>query len=340
MPIVQSMLAEMVLDVDASALLVYRAAWLRDVKGQSNSREAALAKLHATDSAQQVIDKAVQIFGGLGVTSRRAGREPLPRDPRAAHLRGRIGGAEGGDRPQPSGGVSANEDAAPPGWPRPKGYANGVSASGRLDRHRRRDRLGRGGADRRATICAGQFRQILLNIARHPRRGRRRPRAYRADDLVRHRRRRISARPGRDRRRLARADRQAISRRWRWSASPLWSSRRRGSRSRRWRWCPNDRQLHPRPAAAAGRAAGIPLHLARAPLSRAAQRRGRADRPAGSGRAGGAQRCRRLDLWRDEGPVRADRPAAGRAGRARPRQPRVAARAQQRDAVRRPGWAC
>lgn len=66
--IVQSMLADMVLDVDASALLIYRAAWLRDVKGQRNSREAALAKLHATDSAQQVIDKAVQIFGGLGVT--------------------------------------------------------------------------------------------------------------------------------------------------------------------------------------------------------------------------------------------------------------------------------
>jgi len=66
--IVQAMLAEMVLDVDASALLVYRAAWVRDVKGRRNSREAALAKLHATDSAQQVIDKAVQIFGGLGVT--------------------------------------------------------------------------------------------------------------------------------------------------------------------------------------------------------------------------------------------------------------------------------
>ena len=66
--IVQAMLAEMVLDVDASALLVYRAAWVRDVQGRRNSREAALAKLHATDSAQQVIDKAVQIFGGLGVT--------------------------------------------------------------------------------------------------------------------------------------------------------------------------------------------------------------------------------------------------------------------------------
>ena len=66
--IVQAMLAEMVLDVDASALLVYRSAWVRDVQKRRNSREAALAKLHATDSAQQVIDKAVQIFGGLGVT--------------------------------------------------------------------------------------------------------------------------------------------------------------------------------------------------------------------------------------------------------------------------------
>ena len=66
--IIQSLLAEMVLDVETSALLIYRAAWLRDVKKQRNSREAALAKLQATDGAQQVIDKAVQIFGGLGVT--------------------------------------------------------------------------------------------------------------------------------------------------------------------------------------------------------------------------------------------------------------------------------
>ncbi|HEX2764629.1 MAG TPA: acyl-CoA dehydrogenase family protein [Allosphingosinicella sp.] len=67
-PITQSKLAEMVLDVETSALLVYRAAWLHDAKGKRNSREAALAKLHATDSAQRVIDKAVQMFGGLGVT--------------------------------------------------------------------------------------------------------------------------------------------------------------------------------------------------------------------------------------------------------------------------------
>jgi len=68
-PITQSKLAEMVLDIDSSALLIYRAAWLRDVLGRRNSREAALAKLDATDSAQSVIDKAVQMFGGLGVTS-------------------------------------------------------------------------------------------------------------------------------------------------------------------------------------------------------------------------------------------------------------------------------
>jgi acyl-CoA dehydrogenase len=66
--VTQASLAEMVLDVETSALLVYRAAWLRDVQGKRNSREAALAKLHATDSAQNVIDKAVQLFGGLGVT--------------------------------------------------------------------------------------------------------------------------------------------------------------------------------------------------------------------------------------------------------------------------------
>jgi acyl-CoA dehydrogenase len=65
--ITQTKLAEMALDIDTSALLIYRAGWLRDVRGQRNSREAAMAKLHATESAQTVIDKAVQLFGGLGV---------------------------------------------------------------------------------------------------------------------------------------------------------------------------------------------------------------------------------------------------------------------------------
>lgn len=84
-PITQSKLAEMVLDVETSALLIYRAAWLRDVRRQRNSREAALAKLHATDSAQDVIDKAVQIFGGLGVT-RGAAVERLYREIRALRI--------------------------------------------------------------------------------------------------------------------------------------------------------------------------------------------------------------------------------------------------------------
>jgi acyl-CoA dehydrogenase len=83
--ITQSKLAEMVLDVETSALLVYRAAWLRDVKGRRNSREAALAKLHATDSAQSVIDKAVQMFGGLGVT-RGVAVERLYREIRALRI--------------------------------------------------------------------------------------------------------------------------------------------------------------------------------------------------------------------------------------------------------------
>jgi acyl-CoA dehydrogenase len=66
-PIAQGMLADMALDIDASALLVYRAAWTKDVQKTRVTREAAMAKLFATDQAQQVIDKAVQLFGGLGV---------------------------------------------------------------------------------------------------------------------------------------------------------------------------------------------------------------------------------------------------------------------------------
>jgi len=65
--VVQAMLAEMAVEIDASALLIYRAGWTRDVMGQRNSREAAMAKLTATDGAQRVIDHAVQIHGGLGV---------------------------------------------------------------------------------------------------------------------------------------------------------------------------------------------------------------------------------------------------------------------------------
>jgi len=65
----QAALGDMATAVDASALLTYRAAWMRDVQGVRTTREAAMAKMTATESAQQVIDRAVQLFGGAGVVS-------------------------------------------------------------------------------------------------------------------------------------------------------------------------------------------------------------------------------------------------------------------------------
>src|SRR5436189_275974 len=65
----QAKIAEMALAVDAAALLVYRAAWTKDVLGKRVTREAAMAKLYATEAAQQVIDMAVQLHGGAGVVS-------------------------------------------------------------------------------------------------------------------------------------------------------------------------------------------------------------------------------------------------------------------------------
>ena len=64
----QAKLAQMATTIDSAALLTYRAAWQRD-QGRNVTREAAMAKLAATEGAQQVIDAAVQIFGGLGVVS-------------------------------------------------------------------------------------------------------------------------------------------------------------------------------------------------------------------------------------------------------------------------------
>ncbi|MHB2267280.1 acyl-CoA dehydrogenase family protein [Aliihoeflea sp. PC F10.4] len=64
---VQGHIADMALGVDASALLVYRAAWTKDSGAPRVTREAAMAKLYATDTAQQIIDQAVQIHGGDGV---------------------------------------------------------------------------------------------------------------------------------------------------------------------------------------------------------------------------------------------------------------------------------
>lgn len=64
----QAKIAKMATDIDAAALLTYRAAWLKDL-GHSVTVEAAMAKMTATEMAQQVIDSAIQIFGALGVVS-------------------------------------------------------------------------------------------------------------------------------------------------------------------------------------------------------------------------------------------------------------------------------
>jgi len=67
-PVTWDKLAGMTMAVDASALLVARAAWAQDMGETDNRRGAAMAKLHATEEAQKVIDAAVQMHGGLGVT--------------------------------------------------------------------------------------------------------------------------------------------------------------------------------------------------------------------------------------------------------------------------------
>ena len=81
----QAKLGDMATAIDASALLVYRAAWTRDVLGTRVTREASMAKLFATESAQQVIDASVQIFGGLGVV-RGVAVERLYREIRALRI--------------------------------------------------------------------------------------------------------------------------------------------------------------------------------------------------------------------------------------------------------------
>ena len=65
--LVQAKLADMVVKIDAAALLTYRAAWPGDLSDGSIAREAAMAKLFSSEAAFEVIDEAVQIFGGLGV---------------------------------------------------------------------------------------------------------------------------------------------------------------------------------------------------------------------------------------------------------------------------------
>ena len=80
----QAALAEMATAIDAARLLTYRAAWLRDC-GERATREVAMAKMTATETAQQVIDRAVQLFGGRGV-ARGEVIERLYRDIRALRI--------------------------------------------------------------------------------------------------------------------------------------------------------------------------------------------------------------------------------------------------------------
>jgi len=83
--VTQAKLADMAVAIDASALLIYRAAWQQDEGGSDNRRAAAMAKLHATEAAQKVIDAAVQMHGGAGVT-RGVKVEELYRDIRALRI--------------------------------------------------------------------------------------------------------------------------------------------------------------------------------------------------------------------------------------------------------------
>ncbi len=83
--LVQGKIAEMALDVDASALLVYRSAWVKDCAAERVTREASMAKLFATEAAQRVIDAAVQLHGGHGVVRGNI-VESLYRDVRALRI--------------------------------------------------------------------------------------------------------------------------------------------------------------------------------------------------------------------------------------------------------------
>ena len=81
----QAAIADSATEVDASALLIYRAAWMKDQGAARVTREAAMAKMFATEAAQAVIDRAVQLHGALGVT-KGAAVEKLYREIRALRI--------------------------------------------------------------------------------------------------------------------------------------------------------------------------------------------------------------------------------------------------------------
>ena len=81
----QAALADMATDLDAARLLVYRAAWTKDAGAERLARESAMAKLFATEAAQRIVDRAVQLHGGLGV-ERGSVVERLYREVRALRI--------------------------------------------------------------------------------------------------------------------------------------------------------------------------------------------------------------------------------------------------------------
>ncbi len=81
----QAAIADSALDVDAAALLVYRAAWLKDCGAPRVSREASMAKLHATEAAFRIADRCAQLHGGMGVV-RDSAPEVLTREVRALRV--------------------------------------------------------------------------------------------------------------------------------------------------------------------------------------------------------------------------------------------------------------
>ena len=81
----QAKIADMAMNIDAAALLIYRAAWTKDQGADRVSREASMAKLFATEMAQKTIDEAVQLHGGLGV-KKGVKVEELYRDIRALRI--------------------------------------------------------------------------------------------------------------------------------------------------------------------------------------------------------------------------------------------------------------
>ncbi len=85
MPVTQATLADMATEVDAAALLVYRAAWTKDQGAERVTREASMAKLYATEAAHRVVDRATQLHGGLGVTRDHI-TERLTREVRALRI--------------------------------------------------------------------------------------------------------------------------------------------------------------------------------------------------------------------------------------------------------------